>query len=70
MLGITTTILDITHRPVFYLKRNVSDTGFCFRLRLEFTQLGPIYRVCLYWAELSKFHLKEETESSLRNGVL
>jgi hypothetical protein len=26
------TIMDISHRPVFYLKHNVSETGFCLRL--------------------------------------
>jgi hypothetical protein len=24
---------DIIHRSVFYLKRNVSETGFCLRLQ-------------------------------------
>jgi hypothetical protein len=36
------TILDIIHRPVFYLKRNVSETGFCLRLQLvSLRTLGP-----------------------------
>jgi hypothetical protein len=29
------TIQDITHRPVSYLKHNVSETGFCLRLQIE-----------------------------------
>jgi hypothetical protein len=44
--------MDIIHRPVFYLKHNVSETGFCLRLQVEFIQLG---------------FLKTETEFSLRN---
>jgi short-subunit dehydrogenase involved in D-alanine esterification of teichoic acids len=42
--------LDIIHRPVIYLKHrpvyiskhNVSETGFCLRLQVKATQLGPI----------------------------
>jgi hypothetical protein len=34
--------LDIIHRPVYILKHNVSETGFCFRLQVKLTQLGPI----------------------------
>jgi hypothetical protein len=26
---------DIIHRPVLYLKHNVSETEFCFRLQVE-----------------------------------
>jgi hypothetical protein len=52
---VTNTILDIIHSPVFYLKHNVS---------------GPQTEIIsLCWAELSKFRLKTETESSLRNVV-
>jgi hypothetical protein len=46
--GITTTILDIIHRPVFYLKQSVSETGFCLLLQGEPTQLGPVDRASLY----------------------
>jgi hypothetical protein len=31
-INITITILNIIHRPVFYLKNNVSETGFCLCL--------------------------------------
>jgi hypothetical protein len=34
--------MDIIHRPVFYLKHNVSETGFCLRLQVDPTQMGPI----------------------------
>jgi hypothetical protein len=40
-INITITILDIIHRPVFYLKDNVSETGFSFRPQVEPTNLGP-----------------------------
>jgi hypothetical protein len=38
--SIKNTILDI-HRPVFCLKHDVSEAGFCLHLQLEPTQLGP-----------------------------
>jgi hypothetical protein len=41
-INITITILDIIHRPVLYLKLNVSETGFCLRLRVKLTQFGVI----------------------------
>jgi hypothetical protein len=41
-INITITILDIIHRPVFYLKYDVSETGFCLRLQKEPTRMGPI----------------------------
>jgi hypothetical protein len=44
---LTITILDIIHRPVFYLKYDVSVTGFCLHLQVEPTQLGPIDRASL-----------------------
>jgi hypothetical protein len=31
----------IIHRPVFYLKHDVSETGFCLRFQVEPTQFGP-----------------------------
>jgi hypothetical protein len=40
-------ILDVILRRVFYLKYNVSETGFYLRLQLEPTQLGPIDRASL-----------------------
>jgi hypothetical protein len=40
--------LDCFHRPVFILKHNVSETGFCLRLQVEPTQLGPIDRISPY----------------------
>jgi hypothetical protein len=41
------TTLDVIHRPVFYLKHDVSETGFCLRLLVEPPQLGPIDRANL-----------------------
>jgi hypothetical protein len=41
--------LDIIYRPVFiYLKYNVSETGFCFRLQVEAIHSDPIDRASLY----------------------
>jgi hypothetical protein len=79
--------LSSIHCPVCFSKHNFSETGFCLRLQVETTQLGPIDRASVYtpswcwhrcpeigtssidWAQLSRFHLKTETESSLRNVV-
>jgi hypothetical protein len=32
------------HRPVYFSKHDVSETGFCLRLQVKATQLGPIDR--------------------------
>jgi hypothetical protein len=71
--------MDIIHCPVFYLKHDVSETEFCLRLHVEYTQLGPTDRasICLrrqfssstYWAKLSRLHQNTETDSSLRYVV-
>jgi hypothetical protein len=36
-INITVTILDIIHRPVFYLNQNISETEFYLRLQVEIT---------------------------------
>jgi hypothetical protein len=43
---VTITILDIIHRPIFYFK-HFSGTGFCLRLQVETTHLGPMDRASL-----------------------
>jgi hypothetical protein len=47
-INITIAILDIIHRPVF-VKHDVSQIGFCLRLQVESTEVGPIDRayICL-----------------------
>jgi hypothetical protein len=56
--NITNTILYIFHGPGFYLKHNISETGFCLRLQVvpiqwaEQTELVPVY---------GEYHLKKET---------
>jgi hypothetical protein len=45
---ITINILDIIHSPVFYLKHNISKTGFCSRLHVKPTQLDSIDRASPY----------------------
>jgi hypothetical protein len=69
-------VLDVIHRPVFYLKRDISESKFCLRFQVETTQVGPIDRASretetssFYWDHLCRFHLKTETESSFRNVV-
>jgi hypothetical protein len=37
-------LLDIVHRPVLYVKHDVSETGFCLRPQVKLTQLDPIDR--------------------------
>jgi hypothetical protein len=41
------TILDNIRSPVFYLKYDVSKAGFCLRLQVKPTQVGPIVRASL-----------------------
>jgi hypothetical protein len=73
-------MLYLKHHPVFTLKRNILGTAFCLHLQVKPTQLGRIYRSSPYllsysetgtcsidWANLSRFHLKTETESALHN---
>jgi hypothetical protein len=66
--------LDIFHRtvfmknhfPVYFSKHNVSKTGFCLRLQVKPSELGTS---SIDWAQLNKFYLRTEAESSLRNVV-
>jgi hypothetical protein len=58
-VNITATILDTIHRPVFYLKQGVSETGFCLGLEVIPTGFGLG----------AGYHLKKETEFSLWNVV-
>jgi hypothetical protein len=48
-INITIEILNIIHRPVFYLKHSVSEAGFCPRFQVEPTKLGKTDRdsLCL-----------------------
>jgi hypothetical protein len=41
-INITITIQGIVHRPVIYLKQNVSERGFCLRQETETSSIGPI----------------------------
>jgi hypothetical protein len=42
------TILSILKKPSCFFQNNVSGTGFCPRLQVKPTQLGPIDRVSSY----------------------
>jgi hypothetical protein len=46
-INITIIILDIIRRPVFYLKKDVSETGFCLSLQVKPTRVDPIERASL-----------------------
>jgi hypothetical protein len=68
--------LGFVHRHVFIWNTQLFGDGFCLRLQVEPIQLGPIGRAVaeigtrsLDWAQLSRFHLKTEAESSLRNAM-
>jgi hypothetical protein len=63
----TITILEIIHRPLFHLKRDILETAVRLRLQVEPSKLCSIGRVIL--CIRSRFHPKTETESSLRNDV-
>jgi hypothetical protein len=58
-INMAITILDIIHRPVFYLKLYIPYLCCCWC-----QEAGT---VSIYWAHRSRFHLKMETESSSRN---
>jgi hypothetical protein len=75
-------ILDIIHSPLFYLERNISDTGFYHCLKVERIQLDPVdwatsvfgpeaeaMGSSIYWAKLSCYNFKTETGLNLRNVV-
>jgi uncharacterized membrane protein YkgB len=51
---------------------SIPETGFCLRLQVEPTQLGPVDRASPYLRYLyqHKIHVNTETESSPRNIVL
>jgi hypothetical protein len=58
------TILNVTYRPVFYLKHGISETELC-HFQVEPTRLSPIDRSNLYfrtgWRQNSvpeKLHFK------------
>jgi hypothetical protein len=59
------TILEIIHRPLFYLKHTVFETRFTLRLKMKSTQKGPIDRtsLCLRTNFIIRSNLKTETES-------
>jgi hypothetical protein len=61
-IAITIIILDITHRPALYLKRNISETVFCLRLQILPTQL-----VSLDSLRNIVFEMKDRTMDNVQN---
>jgi hypothetical protein len=68
------TILNIFHSPLFYLKSDVSETGFYIVFR--WNPLNWAHGVSsktetssIYWNKLSRFRLKTDKEFSLRTVV-
>jgi hypothetical protein len=53
----TFTVPDITHRPVFHLEHDVSETVFSLRFHMEPIQLGPIDRAILVALGISDMRL-------------
>jgi hypothetical protein len=55
-----TSCLSLKCRPVYISKHNVSETGFCLRLQVKPTQLGPIDRASPYFQTpvLIEIHLR------------
>jgi hypothetical protein len=47
--------------PGFYLNHDVSETGFCFRLQMEPTQLDPIDRAITRGRVVNRLRQKTET---------
>jgi hypothetical protein len=62
--GALSIVLSLSkNRPVYFSKHNVSKAGFWHRC----PEIGTS---SIDWAQLCRFYLKTETESSLRNAVL
>jgi hypothetical protein len=71
-VNVTITSQNIIHRPVFYLKHDVSETGFFLHLKVIPTHMGLSPETgtsSVDREQLSRQHLKTETDSSLRNVV-
>jgi hypothetical protein len=68
---VTIKILDINHRLGFYLWHGGLDTESLLHLQVKPTELGKIDRasLCRFRAQMSRFCLKTETESSLWSFV-
>jgi hypothetical protein len=49
--------LDIIHRPVYFSKHIILETGFCLRFQVK-SENGTS---CIDWAQMSRFYLKTET---------
>jgi hypothetical protein len=61
-INVTITILDIIHRPNFYLKHDYLEAGFCLRLQVEPTPRTGLRDWLYLLGPTEKFHLKTETD--------
>jgi hypothetical protein len=75
-INITITIFNIIHRPLFYLKHDASETGFCLRPQVRPTEMGPIEAlskgpiwVGSTWTrtQYSSFFYKDRTKDNAQN---
>jgi hypothetical protein len=61
-------MFDIIRRPDLYLKQDVVEAGFCLRLQVELTQIGPREIASLFLRiqrlDLSVLSLSPERETS------
>jgi hypothetical protein len=70
-LQMRVTIVDTIHRHSFYVKLNLSETGFYLSAGGTYPVSEPeTETVSICWAQLSTFHLKTETDSSPKRCVL
>jgi hypothetical protein len=51
--------------PVYFSKHNVSETGYCLRLQVKLTHLGPIDRASPYLQCLKRCVLKNKQDGFL-----
>jgi hypothetical protein len=64
--------LYLKHRPVYFSRHDVTEIGFRFALQvnlLSWAQSIELVSVSEDRAQVSRFYLKTETESSFRNVV-
>jgi hypothetical protein len=65
------TTVDIIHCPVFYLKQDVSEAGFCVHLQVKPIRLGPLDRAILWSGESPEHHaLNKRLDDNVQDCVI